>query len=113
MHTTNPPSSSRYWAHALLLASLAFAPMAMARNISTEQANASEARAHYNQAKAALDTISQQITLQARTVADASAKLEKMKQKQTEAAQALEDARNDLAAKDKILNDVWDSRDTK
>lgn len=96
-----------------LITGLAYSALGFARNISTEQSNASEARAHYNQAKSDLDRITQQIALQEKIVADATKKLDQLKQAQSEATRTLENAQADLAAKDQILNDVWESRDQK
>lgn len=81
-----------------------------ARDISAEQKAASQAQDAYAQARADYDSVSKQVAAQEKFVAEQQARLEKLKEKQSATLAAREQAKLNMEAKEKTLNEVWDQR---
>jgi hypothetical protein len=82
-----------------------------ARDISAEQRAAYDARKQYEQANADVDSYTKQVETQEKFVVQEQARLNDLQEKKSASQQALEKAKADLEAKDKILDEVWDQRD--
>ncbi len=83
---------------------------AFARDISSEQKHARDARKTYHQKNSSYNNLSTQVTAQEKRVADEQARLAGLKSNHSRAKAELENAKTDLDAKVKTLNHVWDER---
>jgi len=97
--------------HAVLLTIALSAAPALARDITREQQAAYDARLQYEQANSDLENATKQLETQQKLLEREQARLKELQEKQTAAQTALEKAKADVDAKDKILNEVWEQRD--
>ena len=94
-----------------LLLGLTLSSPLQARDISSEQRNASAARKQYDEASSNYDAATQRVTAQEKFVAQQQALLKELQDKQRDSKINLEKAKSELDIRDKALNDVWEERD--
>ena len=94
-----------------LLLGLILSSSLPARDISSEQRNASAARKQYNEANSEYDAVTQRLSEQEKLVAHEQARLKELQDKQRDAETNLEKAKSELDIRDKALNNVWEERD--
>ena len=86
-------------------------PFAAAKDITTEQRNAYDARKAYNNNKSAHENLLTRIADQEKRVSDEQARLNQLKADEVAAKAKLDQSKNNLDEQVRILNDVWELRD--
>ncbi len=94
----------------LLLICASFCQSVVARDISNEQRAASQARDRYNNAVANDKNLALQIAEQEKRVANEQARLNELRNKQTESKALLESTQLELDEKVKTLENAWGER---
>jgi hypothetical protein len=94
-----------------LLLGLILSSSLPARDISSEQRNASAARKQYDEANSEYDAATQRLNEQEKFVAQEQTRLMELQDKQRDAKINLEKAKSELDIRDNALNDVWEERD--
>lgn len=94
----------------VVLATFSISIVVQARDISAEQKAASQAQDAYTQARADYDTVTKQVEAQEKFVVEQQIKLKALQEKQSAALASRENAKANMEAKEKILNEVWEQR---
>ncbi len=94
----------------LIISACLLSQTAYARDISSEQNRAREARKTYQQKRSNYDNLSMQLKRQEQVVADEQTRLDSLKANHSTAKSELGNAKVDLDTKVQQLNDVWHER---
>ena len=81
------------------------------KDISDEQRNAYKARLEYNQNKSDYESLLSQISSQEKYLVEQQQKLDQLNAEKVKAKAKLEESKQQLDAKVKALNQVWELRD--
>ena len=91
---------------AFMLGVLAAEPL-MAKDVATEQYNASVAREHYNEVRSEYESVKEMADAQSKRVVQEQARLDELRKKQKAAKARLDDAKGQLKQRELALDKAW------